>query len=711
LKIIDKEDTLKKWNIYKLEKNDNEFEALKFIKKYSENLHTYICYFHLKGVVSEQIEPNVGIPTWRKYLNYFTINKWKENVEALKNNDVVCVDWNFNDMHQRYVLGGHFFWTKSEYIRTLSEPVSDENRFLSEIWITSNPNVKVHENFNYEKIGYKNLYLQYFDPSLYRNDIDNIKIEENWTKKNITDITNVAFSRFGAQQNKWEYEKFFERLLELEKTDSVLEIGAKYGASSYGFCNIFNKVVSIDISKENTINDIENKFDNYTFILGDSHSSDTKNKLKEMKFDVVFIDGDHSYDAVKQDYLDYKEFCKDEGIIVFHDIKHTTWTDSVGIQVPVLWKEIKYNYKYEEIINNENDCFGIGILFNKAKYKTAYVITSHPNYKMSEDITKKTVHNLKLMGEKVILSAHCPTDRNIQGLVDYFIYDKNNPLIKHDFFTQSWFPHEDYYAHLNITKFDNNLNHALGVFLNYYNSLILAKQQGFNIAVCTNFDMIFSAEDKKKIDAKIEEMIRTGKKAFFMNTPEREGTHYKTIFFITNIDYFLNTFEYLSNEQVYMKEMIRVGSSTNCLENFFYHTLKDKTNDLLLQEINEDQLFPTSQINLFSLIEYNTILSVENEPNCFVVWFSSANSLDSREMNITIIKNGSPLLSGSMTIDKKFIYFKKIRFTQGDVFDINFKVTNLDEVLKNKTITVNDEVFADIQSYGKFIDKKGIETL
>ena len=56
-----------------------------------------ICYFHLKGVISKEIEPNIGVTTWRKYLNYFTINKWNDNINNLKNNDIVCVDWNFND--------------------------------------------------------------------------------------------------------------------------------------------------------------------------------------------------------------------------------------------------------------------------------------------------------------------------------------------------------------------------------------------------------------------------------------------------------------------------------------------------------------------------------------------------------------------------------------------------------------------------------------
>ena len=514
---IKNQDTLNKWVIIDLYKNEYEYDILKTIKKYcdyrTEDIN--ICYFHLKGVCSEQLnEPNIGIPYWRKYLNYFTINKWKDNVDKLKDYDIVGLDYDFNQMHQQLVLGGHFFWTKSEYVRKLDEPVSTTNRYLPEIWITSKE-CKVYSNFNIKSVGVNNLYLQPVYESLYK------KIEDP---------------------------------------------------------------------------------------------------------------------------------------------------------------------------------------------KIVYVITSHPNYKMSEDITIKTLENIKSFGEKIILSAHCPVSTDIQKIVDYFVYDKNNPLIKHDFYTQSWFTTDEYYALLDITKNDNNLNHALGVFLNYYNSLILAKQQGFKTAVCTNFDMVFSAEDKKVIDSKIEEMMKTGKKAFFMNTPEREGIHYKTIFFITNIDFFIETFKYVNSEEIYTEEMKKVDSNTNCLENFFYHSLKDK-NNLLLQEINEEQLFPTSEINLFSLIEYNTILPVEGCPNCFVIWFSSANSLDSRDFNIVVKKNGSVILNEIKQIDKKFIYYKRVKFTKGDNFEIRFKITQCNEVLKNKIIVVNDDIFANINSYGKFIDKINSESI
>jgi len=369
--------------------------------------------------------------------------------------------------------------------------------------------------------------------------------------------------------------------------------------------------------------------------------------------------------------------------------------------------DIIAKHKKKEFLGDQN----LSIEKEAGNKNIVYVITSHPNYKMASDITKKTLTKIKSFGENVILSSHHPVDIDLQKLSDYFIYDKNNPLIKHDFYTNSWFTTDEFFAHLNITKLDNNINHALGVYLNYYNSLIYAKSLGFNIAVCTNFDMVFSDHDKTIIDNKISQMTNKGKKAFYMNTPETEGIHYKTIFFITEIDFFLNTFKYLTDEKMYMEEMKKVGSNTNCLENFFYHSLKNKTSELLLEQINEDVLFPTSEINLFSLIEYNTILPVENEPNKFVYWFSSANTIDSRKIKVFIKKNGMIIYHFKSIIDREFVFYKKIKFTDGDYFEINTVINDETEILKNKTIIVNNDIFFDIKSYGNFIDKIDSEVI
>jgi hypothetical protein len=82
---------------------------------------------------------------------------------------------------------------------------------------------------------------------------------------------------------------------------------------------------------------------------------DSKEWLKQCdkKFDIIFIDGDHSYEGVKEDYINSLPLLENDGYLVFHDIS------SVGCPgVVQLWNEIKHSNCFEFI--HLNTC-GIGI--------------------------------------------------------------------------------------------------------------------------------------------------------------------------------------------------------------------------------------------------------------------------------------------------------------------------------------------------------------
>lgn len=95
----------------------------------------------------------------------------------------------------------------------------------------------------------------------------------------------------------------------------------------------------------------------------DSHSMITYDKVKEFldgkKLDFLLIDGDHSYDGVKQDYFMYSTLVRRGGWIALHDINDTAFHLSKGCEVSRFWKELQGN-KIE--ISIGEDWGGIGLI-------------------------------------------------------------------------------------------------------------------------------------------------------------------------------------------------------------------------------------------------------------------------------------------------------------------------------------------------------------
>jgi len=69
----------------------------------------------------------------------------------------------------------------------------------------------------------------------------------------------------------------------------------------------------------------------WKFILGRSEEIEWN-----LPIDVLFIDGDHSYEGVKTDYEKYEPLVKEGGLILIHDVTHRHFG------VKDFWKEITY---------------------------------------------------------------------------------------------------------------------------------------------------------------------------------------------------------------------------------------------------------------------------------------------------------------------------------------------------------------------------------
>lgn len=149
------------------------------------------------------------------------------------------------------------------------------------------------------------------------------------------------------------------------KDINFLEIGCAAGGFTYVmnyFLDIKNNILIDDNQHrrykmlKGILKDIQ-----YNKWVGDSQSKQAREFVLNLnlKFDIIFIDADHSYKGVKKDTLNYIPFLKKKRFIIFHDSndKHT----EVGKWLKEVKKDKILNLKnVANFVQNKNR-LGIGV--------------------------------------------------------------------------------------------------------------------------------------------------------------------------------------------------------------------------------------------------------------------------------------------------------------------------------------------------------------
>jgi predicted O-methyltransferase YrrM len=93
-----------------------------------------------------------------------------------------------------------------------------------------------------------------------------------------------------------------------------------------------------------------------------SHDESTIGEVRRLlggrSVDFLFIDGDHTYEGVKQDWEMYSPLVRPGGLVAFHDIAGN-YDDT---QVKSLWDAIKTKYVHREYMTHPRGFYGIGVI-------------------------------------------------------------------------------------------------------------------------------------------------------------------------------------------------------------------------------------------------------------------------------------------------------------------------------------------------------------
>jgi len=195
-------------------------------------------------------------------------------------------------------------------------------------------------------------------------------VNKEKVKQEILDLGSDNIPTFGGlfeggihlQQNIDEITDVIDFLYH-KQIKNFLEIGSASGGNTFilnKYLN-FNRIVIID-DNQHTKHKLRPeilKNVNYEEFIGDSQSKESNNFIRNLniKFDLIFIDADHTYNGVKKDTFNFKEFLNNSKYIAFHD---TVCLDGVKKWIDEL-KNGVIELSYITTFSSKNDPKGISI--------------------------------------------------------------------------------------------------------------------------------------------------------------------------------------------------------------------------------------------------------------------------------------------------------------------------------------------------------------
>jgi glycosyltransferase involved in cell wall biosynthesis len=391
--------------------------------------------------------------------------------------------------------------------------------------------------------------------------------------------------------------------------------------------------------------------------------------------------------------------------------------EAVSYQIPILihnlpvylnyWDD--YNVNYLDTTDFSYNLSLIESSLNSSNYinveEEAFVISTYPILNSVTKTTIECVEALKQTGRKIILTSHLPIPLELQELVDYCVYDKNNLLTKHTFYNYTWFDYGTWKVGLWLTGENNNVYHGPSVYTNYYNGAALAEKLGIKKIYFLNYD--YHLKNTSYIDD--VSLILNQKKAYAGIKEEQEGETVITYFLASDPKFYLNHFPQIQSAQEYDSLMDEWGSESNGLENLTYCIFQKSKNQIYWEK--QDAFFKLIEDNFehkdYSRVEYFSIISVKDNPEQFAVFLNVSNSTDNRDIEIAVYEDDNMLFDETVKVTHKISWFRQVTFNPEKTYKVYYAAFDR----YNQALVEEKKIIIDKEYFENQLPKNGYLTL
>lgn len=319
--------------------------------------------------------------------------------------------------------------------------------------------------------------------------------------------------------------------------------------------------------------------------------------------------------------------------------------------------------------------------------KVLIVIGAYPNTTKKEEVLKQEIESLKSLGFDFMIVSHYPVSVELQDMVDYYIYDKNQTLTPKDRSPYYWFNSHNF--HIKVF----NSRHSLPICQNMFNSFKFSEIKNYDFVFFVENDNIFTPNDVNKFNTLLNEMVSENKQCIFFK-PEsfrQDNSYvYETQLFGISPKYLNEKFVIPTTENEWYET-----SMSHTLELAFYNKLQHLEDDFLIIDVHSSEYFNESQINIFRVESFIFELLYNIHNPSYPVLYCHNNTLKGEIKKILVEFNGE-VIEDRLMLPSHWFYRE---FTLGNtlkltVFDIDGSIDYI------KTYELTEENLEKIKDKG-----------
>lgn len=216
--------------------------------------------------------------------------------------------------------------------------------------------------------------------------------------------------------------------------------------------------------------------------------------------------------------------------------------------------------------------------------KNIIIIGTYPNHPHKMEMLRECIERVKPLGYDILVVSHYPLPTDIQEMVDYVIYDKENTQMLYSCPEYSFVTNE-----FTLRKLSNEGGHALSVVKNINNGVNYVNYLNYEFFFYIESDNLFGPEDLLKIEILKNSMFLELKKMLLFNPPIEKDS-YETLVFGGIPSYYCKEIRLPVIEEDFKGEKVS-------LERFFNYTHHQNDSSYYIINSSSQEYFTNSEIN------------------------------------------------------------------------------------------------------------------